>query len=201
MSATDAVLLLASASPRRSELLRQIGVVFTVVPANIDERMLPGETPRQLVARLASEKAAAARHSHCSALAALGADTIVVCRGQIHDKPTDREHAMRILDALSGVTHSVYSSVCIQDGVRSLCSTTETRVTFCELSTKDKEAYWASGEPLGKAGGYAIQGLGAVFVTRIEGSYSGVVGLPLAETAKLLEAFAIPFWRTGAVVQ
>ncbi len=186
-------LVLASASPRRSELLRQIGVSFSVIEHQVDEAIRPAELPQDYVQRLALEKARSAQALlPRSALPVLGADTIVVCAGQILGKPGDREDAMRMWCLLSDTEHQVYSAVAICQGERSEGRMSCTQVRFRALSAQDCERYWASGEPAGKAGAYAIQGLGALFVQSMVGSYTGVVGLPLFETAQLLAAFGVP---------
>ncbi len=193
-------LYLASGSPRRRELLTQIGIPFTVVSASIDETPLPGEAAGAYVERLARGKAAAGLALLTASgtrepLAVLGADTAVVLDGRILGKPLDRDDALAMLAALSGREHEVLTAVAVTDGQRteSLCITS--RVAFNPISESRAQAYWASGEPQDKAGAYAIQGLGAVFVQGLQGSYSGVVGLPVAETAELLARFGIPCWQ------
>jgi len=183
---------LASQSPRRAALLRQIGVGFEVLPVEVDEAMLAAETPGDYARRLAMEKAQAGWHAlpRERQRPVLGADTIVIAADSVLGKPAYREQAITMLLALSGTTHEVITAVAMagdQVVVRSQCS----RVTFRTLTRRECEAYWASGEPRDKAGAYAIQGLAAMFVTRLEGSYSGVVGLPLYETAELLKTFGI----------
>lgn len=186
-------LVLASASPRRMELLRQIGVSFTVIEHQVDEAARAGEVPQDYVQRLALEKARSAQAlMPGSSLPVLGADTIVVCAGQILGKPRDREDALRMWRLLSGVEHQVYSAVALCQGERAQGRMSCTQVRFRALTAQDCERYWASGEPTGKAGAYAIQGLGALFVQSMTGSYTGVVGLPLFETAQLLAAFGVP---------
>lgn len=189
-------LYLASASPRRRELLQQIGVAHRLVAASIDERVLPGEAPAAYVERLAREKAAAglAALGHGNACV-LGADTSVVLDGRILGKPEGRADALATLAALSGRAHKVYTAVAVCDGSRSRVRVVCSRVHFRALSAVEREAYWASGEPCDKAGSYGIQGLGAVFVSHLEGSYSAVVGLPLCETSELLAEFGIPCWQ------
>lgn len=185
-------LVLASASPRRQELLAQIGVHFDVQVPDIDEQRHPGEMPEPYVCRLAEEKAQAGLAlASQSGLAVLGADTIVVCEGQIMGKPGDRDEAIAMLELLSGRDHSVLTAVCIANHARSELLLAPSRVKFRTLDTAEILAYWESGEPIGKAGAYAIQGLAAMFVEHLEGSYSGVMGLPLYETALLLQEFGV----------
>ncbi|TAL07933.1 MAG: septum formation inhibitor Maf [Porticoccaceae bacterium] len=184
-------LVLASASPRRSALLAGIGVRFAVVPAQLDETPEPAELPRDYVARLALAKARAVAAATGGALPVLGADTTVVCDGRLLGKPVSEADAVAMLMTLSGRTHQVFTAVALVRGATAAGVLVETAVTFRELSAAECRAYWRSGEPADKAGGYALQGMGGVFVTRIEGSYSGVVGLPVAETYKLLCDFAI----------
>jgi len=193
-------LYLASGSPRRRELLTQIGIPFTVVSASIDETPLPAEQAGAYVERLARGKAAAGLALLTASgtrepLAVLGADTAVVLDGRILGKPVDRDDALAMLAALSGREHEVLTAVAVTDGqhTESLCITS--RVSFNPISASRAQAYWASGEPQDKAGAYAIQGLGAVFVQGLQGSYSGVVGLPVAETAELLARFGIACWQ------
>lgn len=181
------LLHLASTSPRRSELLRQIGVVHSIIKVDVDETPHRGEQPKEYVIRLAQEKALAGRielddNKHGLVLAA---DTSVVVNNQILGKPMDREEALQMMQQLSNRSHWVYSGVALAgDGVRH--SFSESLVTFREVSSKEAIAYWDSGEPADKAGGYGIQGLGSIFISRIEGSFSGVMGLPLFETTQLL---------------
>ncbi|MGB2259985.1 MAG: Maf family protein [Porticoccaceae bacterium] len=193
---SDQTLILASASPRRAELLTQIGVRFVVAPADIDESQREAESPVDYVTRMAVEKAAAGCIGQRSGLLALGADTAVVCDGQVFGKPTDRAHAQTMLLALAGKTHTVLSAVAVDNGTDRQVLLSETRVTFRDISADECFSYWQTGEPLDKAGGYAIQGLGAVFITHLEGSYTGVVGLPIAETETLLRRFAVPVWQS-----
>ena len=188
-------LYLASGSPRRRELLTQIGVPFTVVSAPIDETPLPGEAPAAYVERLAQAKAVAGFAYTDGAGVVLGADTTVVLDGQILGKPENREEALAMLGDLSKREHQVLTAVALTDGQRSISRCVSTTVRFRTISFEEALSYWDSGEPVDKAGGYAIQGLGAVFVSGIEGSYSAVVGLPLSETAELLEQFGVPCWQ------
>lgn len=194
-SSTFPGIVLASASPRRMELLSQIGVAFTVVEHRVNEEALPGEAPQDFVQRMALEKARSAQAGLAAdAPPVLGADTIVVCKGQILGKPRDHEDAQRMWSLLSGTEHQVYSAVALCQRERAEGRLSVTTVRFRVLQTLDCDNYWASGEPAGKAGAYAIQGLGALFVQSLSGSYTGVVGLPLFETADLLTRFGV---RTG----
>ena len=190
---------LASLSPRRHELLLQIGVDHEVVGVDVDERRLPGEPPADYVVRLASAKAEAAARSGAVAhtLPVLGADTAVVVDGEVLGKPRDRAEALAMLARLSGRTHEVVTGVALATAAGLFTRVSLSRVGFRKLNDGEMARYWASGEPADKAGAYGIQGLGAVFVSRIEGSYSGVVGLPLFETAEMLRGAGIrlPFPR------
>ncbi len=186
-------ILLASASPRRRELLAQIGVRCEVRPADVDETLRPGETPASYVGRVAAAKAEAVW-----ALAAgevvLAADTTVVLGTELFGKPGDQTEGLRMLRALSGRTHEVLTAVVVRSGDGLAAALSVSEVTMRALNEDECQRYWASGEPLGKAGGYAIQGLAATFITRLAGSYSGVMGLPLAETASLLEGAGVSVW-------
>jgi septum formation protein len=187
--------VLASGSPRRRELLEQIGCHFQLATVDVDETPLPGEPPEAYVTRLALDKAAAGWQSSRSlGLPVLGADTAVVLGERIFGKPVDREDAAATLQMLSGKTHRVLSAVAMTDGSRCEQRLSETLVSFRVIDRDECLRYWDSGEPADKAGAYAIQGLGAVFVTAIQGSYSGVVGLPLVETCELLKAFGLSWW-------
>lgn len=188
---------LASASPRRAELLRQLGVDFRVQPADLDEAIAPGETPEQYVERTAAEKAAAVSVATAAApqrVAVLGADTIVVAERQILGKPVGRDAAMAMLAALSGRTHRVLSAVAVTDGATTQSRLCASKVRFRTTTAQERAAYCATAEPLDKAGAYGIQGFAAAFIERLEGSYSAVMGLPLFETAELLARFALPTW-------
>jgi septum formation protein len=188
------VICLASNSPRRRELLSQIGVSHIVMAADIDESVLPAESPRSYVVRLAREKALAI-HRTGSQLPVLAADTTVVVDGRVFGKPRDRSDAIAMLGELSGRAHEVLTAVALAgvSGVSERLSASTVR--FRKISPEECEAYWHTGEPRDKAGGYAIQGLGAVFVESISGSYSGVMGLPLFETGELLQAAGIQYWN------
>jgi septum formation protein len=187
---TPAFLYLASASPRRSELLRQLGVEIRVTPAEVDEAIRPGEAADAYVTRLALEKSRAAlRTLEAADAPVLAADTAVVVDDLILGKPRDAADAMRMLNLLSGRGHEVLTSVAVCDSARESVVVNRTDVRFRSLEPDEIAAYWQSGEPAGKAGGYAIQGMGAIFIEEIRGSYSGVMGLPLFETARLLRDF------------
>jgi len=181
------VLILASASPRRAELLRNAGVAFTAQATRIPERQRQGESPKRFAGRLAREKAHALRARH-PRNPVLGADTIVVVRGTVLGKPRDRKDAQRMLRLLSGRSHQVTTAVCLAGpGFEDLRSET-TRVTMRKLSQKEIRDYVSSGEPRDKAGAYAIQGLASRFVSRIEGCYFNVVGLPVPLVYRMLRA-------------
>ena len=187
MHDSDFQLYLASASPRRAELLEQIGIRYRQMSIDIDEQVLPEESPSDYVNRLALAKAQAGRAGLSSGdnHPVLGADTAVVVDGEIFGKPKNREDGLRILARLSGRCHEVYSAVAIVGRISDVrCNIS--KVCFRPLTAVEIQAYWDSGEPADKAGGYAVQGLGAMFIERFEGSYSGVMGLPLFETGSLL---------------
>lgn len=194
--ATEPVICLASMSPRRRELLDQIGVPHTVVAAHVDETLLPAEAATDYVARLARLKATTVRERG-EGLPVLAADTTVVLEGAIFGKPADRAEGLSMLTALAGRTHQVLTAVALAtDGrisVRVNCSS----VRFRNMERAEIEAYWETGEPRDKAGGYAIQGYGAVFIEALSGSYSGVMGLPLFETAQLLREAGVRCWMGG----
>lgn len=173
------MIVLASASPRRQELLRNAGISFTVQPADIDEALLAGESPRDCAERLAREKALAVFQSRPQDFV-LGADTIVVVDDLILGKPRDADDAMRMLRLLSGRTHEVITGVCLVGPAGSTTVSETTLVTMCQIPHDEIQAYAATGEPMDKAGAYAIQGLASRWIPRIEGDYSNVVGLPVA---------------------
>jgi len=189
-----AQIILASASPRRRELLNQIHIAYRVYPLDIDETPLPDEAPLAYVQRLAAEKSAAAVAQLGDSLPVLAADTAVVLDDVIMGKPKDRDDALAMLRQLSGKMHRVYSAVSLR-GQEHGEAVSITEVTFRPLTENEIAAYWHSGEPADKAGSYAIQGLGGVFVAAINGSFSGVVGLPLFETAELLSRQGIGTYR------
>ena len=183
-------LVLASASPRRVELLKQIGVEFTQAPANVNEEVHVNEQAADYVLRLAREKAFVVAFTQPEKYV-LGSDTTVHIKGKILGKPTDFDDFMTMMALLSGQTHEVITAVCIATigttGLDMSEAVVTSKVTFGELSEQQRLAYWESGEPIGKAGGYAIQGIGGQFVKHIDGSYSGIVGLPLAQTVACLQ--------------
>ena len=194
------MIYLASQSPRRVELLQQIGVPFQQCSGEIDETPLANETPETYVQRMAREKALAAFQRLSTNVSPidkplLSADTTVVLDGNILGKPNDDAHAKAMLQQLSGKVHQVMSSVVIYNGIDLLQRFAVTNVYFNTLTNTIIERYIATQEPFGKAGAYAIQGFGAIFIDRIEGSYSNVVGLPLTETAELLTHFNISIWQ------
>ena len=183
------MIYLASSSPRRRDLLSQLGVSFQILDPEVDESIRGAETPDALVRRLAALKADAGRRlldDKGSADLVLGADTIVVLDNQVLGKPRDAAHACERLMCLSGRCHRVLSAVALASADGTGMRLSESRVCFREVTRRECEAYAATGEPLDKAGGYAIQGRAAAFVRDLQGSYSGVVGLPLFETAELL---------------
>jgi septum formation protein len=192
---------LASGSPRRRELLAQIGVPFQVLKIEVDETIRAGETPSSYVTRVAHAKAAAGWEISSQTAAAqagpapvLAADTVVVTDGRILGKPKDRRDGERMLLQLSGRTHQVLTAVALRlaSGVHTRLSSSE--VTFRTLDAEEVQAYWETGEPHDKAGAYAVQGRAAVFIADLRGSYSGVMGLPLFETADLLALADVPRW-------
>lgn len=187
------VLCLASASPRRRALLASIGVPVTVHSCDIDEAVLADETATAYVHRLAVAKAQAA--VPLTALPTLGSDTAVVVDGRILGKPVDAEEGANMLRLLSGRRHEVLTAVAVSgpEGMLSCCVTTH--VTMRVIEAHEIAAYWRTGEPADKAGGYAIQGLASIFIKEIQGSHSAVVGLPLFETAHLLQRQAVPIWQ------
>ena len=206
---TVPVVILASASPRRTELLLQIGVSHRVVPAQIDERRAVGESIENCVRRLAKSKAlevqvalaAVAGAATAVEFAVLGADTAVVIDDDLLGKPRDRADALAMLARLSGRWHQVLSAVALASPNGMQCTVSRSEVRFRTLSERECARYWDSGEPCDKAGAYAIQGLGAAFVQELRGSYSGVVGLPLFETARLLAEAGVPLWSSLAGVR
>jgi septum formation protein len=187
-------IILASASPRRKELLDQIKVTYKVHPVDLDETPLPDETPLDYVQRLAAEKSAACVAQLKTEIPVLAADTAVVLGRVIMGKPKDQADALAMLTQLSGKTHQVYSAISLRGREHSL-AVSITEVTFRRLTEREMLDYWHSGEPVDKAGSYAIQGIGGLFVESIKGSFSGVVGLPLFETAELLSKQGIELFK------
>lgn len=182
-------LVLASASPRRRELLAQIGIRFRVVIADVDESVRAGETPADYVVRLARAKALEVMRRENGALPVMGADTAVILDGAILGKPRDREEAKAMLNRLSGNTHEVYSAVAVAVSENQVLDRLNiTRVSFAELEPEWIESYCDTGDSMDKAGAYGVQGRAAERISRIEGSFSGVMGLPLFETSQLLES-------------
>lgn len=186
-------IILASASPRRRQLLEQIGVQFTVFPVSVDESIIDGESPAEYVSRLAAEKSLKGTRDAPQRLPVLGADTAVVIKNQILCKPVNQEHSIAMLTQLSGKQHRVLTAVSLRSDCH-LQSLSISTVLFRNIEQDEMVAYWRSGEPQDKAGSYAIQGIGALFASRIEGSFSGIMGLPLLETFNLLKRNGInPF--------
>jgi septum formation protein len=190
---------LASGSPRRRALLMQIGVPFQILSVSVDESVAPGETAFDYVSRLAGAKATQGRlqslRDRLPDRPVLAADTAVVIDGEILGKPADGEDAVRMLRLLSGRTHEVLTAVALSTAGGLQLAVSRSDVTFRTISETEAREYWNTGEPLDKAGGYAIQGHGAVFVAELRGSYSGVMGLPLYETAEFLRLAGVPRWR------
>ena len=189
---------LASESPRRRELLQQIGVPFRVLEAAVDESVLKGESCEAYVTRLAAAKVDAGWESNPEVHRApvLAADTAVVLDGRILGKPTDRPDGEGMLRQLSGRTHVVLTAVALRTAGGRRAKLSRSEVTFRALAEQEIRAYWESGEPSDKAGGYAIQGRAAVFISELRGSFSGVMGLPLFETAELLRDAGVAHWQS-----
>lgn len=186
-------IILASASPRRCQLLQQIGVQLQVIVPDLEEIPAPGEAAEDYVRRVALAKARAVwqRLPAHAQYPVLGADTEVVLEGEILGKPADRNAGLAMLERLSGRTHEVLSAVALVYGGSESLRLSRSSVSFRHTTAQEREVYWNSGEPAGKAGGYAVQGLGAIFIQRLDGSYSGVMGLPIFETAELLRECGI----------
>ena len=182
--------ILASASPRRKELLQKAGYTFDIQVSDADETLPDGITPAEAVQLNAARKAQAVAQKHPGAVV-LGCDTVVAIDGAILGKPQDEAEAKAMLRRLSDRTHTVYSGVCITDGETETVFAVATDVTFYELSDRTIDTYAATGEPMDKAGAYGIQGLGCVLVKEISGDYSNVVGLPLSESARALASFGV----------
>jgi len=190
----SAQIILASASPRRKELLEQIRVSYRVNPVDLDETPRPNENPKAYVQRLAAEKSAACVLQCGDVLPVLAADTSVVLGDLIMGKPKDQDDAIEMLKQLSGQTHQVFTALSLR-GQQHWQALSITEVTFRRLTESEILAYWQTGEPADKAGSYAIQGVGGAFVKSIQGSFSGVVGLPLFETAELLAKQGIELFK------
>lgn len=192
--ATNPRLILASASPRRKELLHQIGVDFRIVVADIEEIPLPDEKPDAFVLRMAREKALEVMARETPGLPVLGSDTAVILDGRILGKPVDRNEAVAMLQSLSGRTHEVFSAVVVAVSRAEIYEVLNvTRVTFSNMELPWIEAYCDTGDPMDKAGAYGVQGKAAEKISRIEGSFYGVMGLPLYETAQLLRRAEVLF--------
>ncbi len=192
-------LILASASPRRSALLQQIGVAHRIAAPQVAELREPRENLEACIKRLALSKARQVRErEHPSKLPVLGADTAVVLGDDMLGKPGDRDAALSMLARLAGRSHRVLTAVALVGKHGETLRLARSTVTFRRIDTEEIERYWDSGEPMDKAGAYGIQGIAAVFVERLEGSYSGVMGLPLFETAALLDAAGVPRWQAAA---
>jgi septum formation protein len=177
-------------------LLSQLGVAWELIAVEVDERIHPGELPGDYVSRVAGLKALAASTLITEGIV-VAADTTVALGAQIFGKPADRADCRRILAALGGRTHEVYTSVVVAGGGRQAGALSRSEVAFRALEPAEIDAYWESGEPRDKAGGYAIQGLAAAFIRELRGSYSGVMGLPLYETAQLLKGFGLDVLQSG----
>lgn len=177
---------LASSSPRRHEILTAMGLRFTAAGVDIDEIRYEGEPVADMVVRLAIAKAAAARENLDQSLPIIGADTAVVIGDQVLGKPGSQDEAVQMLASLSGRSHTVLTGVALDYAGVVRTATSLTQVRFREISPDEAQSYWQSGEPLDKAGAYAVQGIAGIFVEELSGSYSGVVGLPVFETAALL---------------
>ncbi|MCY4014073.1 MAG: Maf family protein [Gammaproteobacteria bacterium] len=184
-------IVLASSSPRRAALLRQARIPFRVQTPDVDETAEAGESGQDYVTRLARTKARAVRES----LPVVAADTVVTIDGQLLGKPRDKPHFVTMMRTLSGREHRVLTAVALRWGVREAVRTVGAMVTLRHIAPAEIDAYWSTGEPQDKAGGYGIQGLGGTFVRMVHGSYHAVVGLPLAETEELLAAFGIDAWH------
>jgi septum formation protein len=197
------MLYLASASPRRRELLDQLCLRYQVITPQIDETPLVQESPQAYVTRLAHAKARAGQYLLGAEEWVLAADTAVICQGKIFGKPRHGQEACEMLQQLSGQSHQVLTAIVLAQGERCLSRVSATTVYFRLLSGSEIQAYILTGEPFDKAGAYAIQGLASIFIERIEGSYSGVMGLPLYETAELLQQMGGErfIWEGGVVIQ
>jgi septum formation protein len=193
---------LASASPRRSALLDQIGVPYRVLAAEVGEARRAGEPPEAYVARVAADKADCVwgRVAAGEPAPVLAADTAVVVDGEVFGKPADAAEAIAMLERLSGCSHTVLTALALRWQSERDCLVTRSEVRFRATTAAERRAYCLSGEPFDKAGAYAIQGLGALFVEHLSGSYSAVMGLPLCETARMLVRFGLPAWLASGTV-
>ncbi len=190
---------LASVSPRRRELLTQLGVQPEVLPVSVDETPRAGESAADLVCRLAAQKARAGMVVRPARIApVMAADTAVALGNELFGKPADQADAARMLARLSGRTHAVWTAIAVTDGQRERVELSHSEVTFRAITPDEIAAYWQTGEPADKAGAYAIQGLGALFIADLKGSYSGVMGLPLFEAARLLTLFGYTLLPAGS---
>lgn len=189
-------LVLASSSPRRAELLRQLQLEFSICVSEVDETPLSNEAPDLYVRRLAQAKALAVLPLVASDTLVLGADTVVSCMGQLLTKPLNPEHNRQMLERLSGRSHEVFTGICVASRSNCLTEIVSTEVEFGVIDDAALRGYVRIGEGVDKAGGYAVQGIGGIFVKRLVGSYSAVVGLPLAETESLLRRLGMDTWRS-----
>ena len=190
---------LASGSPRRRELLAQLGIACEVLRVAVDETPRPGEKADDLVCRLAAAKARAGMElPRVRPAPVVAADTAVALGAELFGKPVDEADAVRMLTRLGGRTHEVWTAVAIAEAGRERVELSRSEVSFRAIDAREAAAYWRTGEPVDKAGGYGIQGLGAIFISALKGSYSGVMGLPLFETARLLESFSGPLLEAMA---
>jgi septum formation protein len=186
------MLILASQSPRRREIIEHAGIPFEVRWAGVPEEIQEGETPVNYVLRLARAKAAAVNGD-----IVLGADTVVVLDEHILEKPRDAADAIRMLHILSGREHAVITGICLRSGDAYMTEAVETRVRFVSMSQDEMDAYVASGEPMDKAGGYAIQGLASKYIDRIEGDYFNVVGLPVHRVYAMIKSLGVKEFNPG----
>ena len=187
---------LASQSPRRAELLAQIGVPFNVAKIHVPECRAEGELPCDYVQRLALEKAQTGARCYPGHVV-VGADTIVQLQDHVLEKPRDQAHAADMLSLLANNTHQVHTAVAVCRDTQIAQTLVTSLVTFRAITPAEIARYWATGEPCDKAGGYGIQGFGGVFVTHLDGSYSAVMGLPVAQTGALLAEFGVPYWQSA----
>jgi len=187
-------IILASASPRRAELLNQVGITYDIQSVDIDESVKPNESAEDLVQRLAIEKSQAVTTADKPVL---GSDTLGLINDHILVKPTDLEHSIKMLSVMSGNWHEILSAVAISYNGNTHVKLNRNRVLFREISQDEMIRYWKTGEPQDKAGSYAVQGIAAMFIQRIEGSYSGIMGLPLFETMQLLNDLGISNLETN----